>query len=77
MSAAASAPAFSYSGVNANAASYTGRHTNAAPFIGTSLHASPYAGMNVNAPGFQPASQDVHSSVMPQGVQAHHASKHM
>ena len=63
--------------MNANAAPYTGRHANTAPFIGASLNASPYAGMNVNAPGFQPASQDLHTSVMPQRVQGHHASKHM
>lgn len=78
MSAAATAPAFSYSGMNASAMPFTGRNIDAAAYAATHGTAAPFAGMNANAPGFHPSSRASHnSSLLSQRLQAHHASKHM
>ena len=78
MSAAATAPALSYSGMNANAIPFTGRNVNSPAYSGLCGNAAPFAGMNANAPGFQPSSRAAqNSSLLSQRLQAPHASKHM
>lgn len=78
MSAAATAPAFSYSGMNASAMPFASRNIESAAYAATHGNAAPFAGMNANAPGFHPSSRASHnSSLLSQRLQAHHASKHM